>query len=102
MNIAIASTLFIAFGDGITGIIRNFTRKKREKDWWGSLGMLLVNLLIGYVYCGWIGIVGAIASVFLEAPEIFLSKGKKFKPTIDDNIIVAMGAATIMYLLSLI
>ncbi len=99
LNIAVAAALFVALGDGVTGVIRSRTRGKREKDWFGSLGMLLTCLPIGYLYCGPPGIVGAVAATFFEAPELFLSGGKVTKPTIDDNLIIPLGAAVVIYLL---
>lgn len=99
LNIAVAAALFVALGDGVTGVIRSYTRGKREKDWFGSLGMLLTCLPIGYLYCGLPGIAGAVAATFFEAPELFLSRGKVTKPTIDDNIIIPLGSAAVIYLL---
>ena len=99
-KIATVAILFMAFGDGVTGVIRNFSVKKRGKDLWGSLGMLLISIFIGYTYLGWIGVVGAFVATFLEAPEYFVTLGKRTRPLVDDNILVPFGSAVAMVLLS--
>jgi len=68
--------LFMSFGDGITGIIRNIKYKKRIKAWEGSLGMFFICILIGLR----MGIAGIIAAVFATIAEK--------SDLIDDNISV--------------
>jgi hypothetical protein len=37
--------LFMAYGNGITGIIRNLKYNKRTKAWEGTVGMLVLYIL---------------------------------------------------------
>ena len=46
--LAILPSLFMAFGDGVTGIIRNKMFKKRTKSAWGNVGMAALCLPLGY------------------------------------------------------
>ena len=46
--LAVLPSLFMAFGDGVTGIIRNKLFKKRTKSAWGNLGMAALCLPLGY------------------------------------------------------
>jgi dolichol kinase len=77
---------FMSFGDGVTGIIRNYVYKRRVKGLWGSLGMLAVCVPIGYYYFGLIGIIAGILATALELSNV-----------IDDNLAVTFG--TFAYLL---
>lgn len=73
---------FMAIGDGVTGIIRNFMFKRRTKSWWGNLGMLMVNVLIGSIK----GVPGILSGVVAAIVERFEFLGGK----IDDNITVPL------------
>jgi len=72
--LGVIPALFMSFGDGVTGIVRNLKYKKRTKAWEGSLTMLVVCVLIG-LKMGWPGIIAALAATLLERFEF-----------IDDNI----------------
>jgi dolichol kinase len=72
--LGVIPTLFLSFGDGITGIVRNLKYKKRGKFWEGSPAMFFTCLLIG-LKMGWAGIIAAIFATIFEKSEI-----------IDDNI----------------
>ena len=75
---------FMAFGDGVTGIIRNVVYKRRSKAWIGNLGMALVNALIGNV----MGLPGIVAGIIASVVERFeLLDGK-----IDDNVTVPIAS----------
>ena len=63
--LGVIPALFMSFGDGVTGIIRNIRYKKRTKAWEGSLGMLFVCILIG----SRMGFAGIIAAVFATVAE---------------------------------
>jgi len=76
--------LFISFGDGITGIVRNLKYKKRVKAWEGSLAMLFVCVLIG-LKMGWAGIVAAIFATIFERFEF-----------IDDNISIVISSFVVL------
>jgi phytol kinase len=74
--------VFMAFGDGVTGIVRNILYNRRTKAWIGNLAMALLTIPVGYITLGYIGgLAGLIASI-TEHFEI--------KPIIDDNITVPL------------
>ena len=73
---------FMAIGDGVTGIIRNYMFKRRNKSWWGNLGMLIVNVLIGSL-AGLPGVVAGAAAAVVERFEFLEGK-------IDDNVTVPL------------
>jgi len=76
--LAVVPTLFMAWGDGVTGVVRNLMYKKRTKAWEGSLAMLLVCIPVGAL----MGVVGVLAGVVATAVERF--------DRIDDNISVPL------------
>ncbi len=87
--IAVTAALFMAFGDGITGVVKEIVYKRRVKGFtWGNVAMLLVTLPIGLVLKG---IPGAIAAVYASLIEGFEG--------IDDNVTIPLGSAAIMWLL---
>ncbi len=93
--LAILPALYMAFGDGVTGIIRNKMFAKRSKSAWGNLGMAIVCLPLGW-YVGstvspsipeW-GLFSAIAASIVERYE--------FGP-IDDNVLIVITASLILF-----
>lgn len=80
---AVLPALFIAFGDAVTGIVRNTLFKRRTKHWAGNLAMLAVVTPLGLAYGG---VAGAIAALAASAVERF-----EFPP-IDDNILIALAS----------
>ncbi len=76
--LAVVPTLFMAWGDGVTGVVRNLMYKKRTKAWEGSIAMLLVCLPVGAL----MGVAGVLAGVAATAVERF--------ERIDDNISVPL------------
>jgi len=82
--LGVIPALFISFGDGVTGIVRNLRYRKRTKAWEGSLAMLLVCLLIGSKM-GWPGIIAGIAATIAERFEF-----------IDDNISIILVSFSIL------
>jgi hypothetical protein len=94
--IAIIPPAFIAFGDGITGIVRNIAFKERKKHPIGNIYMIGVCIPIGYYFASagnpsipiWGVIAAAFASLF-ERYELGI---------IDDNILVAGSATLILYI----
>ncbi|ARM74928.1 phosphatidate cytidylyltransferase [Acidianus manzaensis] len=77
LYIALLPLFYMAFGDGVTGIIRNYVYKKRIKGLWGSLGMLVVCTVLGYFLLSIYGLISGILATIVERI------GK-----IDDNILV--------------
>ena len=72
--LGVIPALFMSFGDGISGIVRNLKYKRRIKAWEGSLAMLFTCLLIG-IKMGWAGMISAIFATIFEKLEF-----------LDDNI----------------
>ncbi len=95
--IAIIPPAMMAFGDGVTGISRNMIFKRRTKHPIGNVFMLVVCIPIGYFFAGfeglafW-GVIAALVASFVERYE--------FGP-IDDNILITVAAALVLYLGSL-
>lgn len=85
--LGVIPALFLSFGDGVTGIIRNIKYKRRVKGWEGSLAMLLVCLLIGSK-TGMPGILAAIAATIVERFEF-----------VDDNISIPLVSFIILAIL---
>jgi dolichol kinase len=66
--VALASLLFMAWGDCVTGVVRARVYHRPVKGLWGSFGMLLTCLVIAgfLVRPFWIGAIGAIAATATE------------------------------------
>ncbi len=86
--IAITAALFMAVGDGVTGIVRNRIYKRHVKGFWGSVAMLIVSVIIGVVYKGVLGVLTAVVATIVERI-----------PLIDDNITVPLVSAGFMYII---
>ncbi len=92
--LAIIPPAFMAFGDGITGVVRNAAFKKRTKHPIGNLFMLAVCIALGYLIAGqagleWWGIIAAAVASYVERYE--------FGP-IDDNVLITVSAAIVLYI----
>ncbi len=74
--LGVVPVLFMAYGDGITGVIRNLKYNKRTKAWEGTAGMLVLCIIIG-AKMGLAGVFAGIVCSFVERIE-----------NIDDNITV--------------
>ena len=94
--LAILPSLFMAFGDGVTGIIRNKMFRKRTKSAWGNLGMAILCLPLGWFIGNlaspsiplWGLISGAVAS-FVERYEFGV---------IDDNVLIIIASSIVLFL----
>lgn len=82
--LAVLPTLFMAWGDGVTGVVRNLMYKKRTKAWQGSVAMLAVCIPVGALM-GVAGILAGIAATGVERIE-----------GIDDNISVPLVSLCIL------
>ncbi len=94
--IAVIPPAFIAFGDGITGIVRNFGFRKRSKHPIGNIYMAGLCILIGYFFGRWSGIPGlglwgviaaVVASLFERYEYGFL----------DDNILITISSTFVLF-----
>ena len=92
--LAVLPSLFMAFGDGVTGVVRNKMFSKRTKSGWGNVAMAIVCLPMGWFIGAasitsiplWGLMSGALAS-FVERYE--------FGP-IDDNILIAVASTLLL------
>ena len=84
---------FMAFGDAVTGIVRNALFKRRTKHWIGNLAMLSLSLPLGLYFAGISGaIAGAVASIV-----------EKFERNpIDDNVLISLTSFTILLISGLL
>lgn len=94
--LAIVPSLFMAFGDGVTGVVRNAVIKKRSKSPIGNVFMFIVSAPLGWIVAGmgdpsipvW-GLISAAIATFVERYE--------FGP-IDDNILITVFATAVLML----
>ncbi len=92
--LAILPSLYMAFGDGVTGIVRNAVIRKRSKSPIGNLFMLLVCAPMGWSIGGlaypaipaW-GLLSALVATLIERYEI---------GPIDDNILITVSASMVL------
>jgi phytol kinase len=92
--VAVASLLFMAWGDGVTGLVRSQIYHRAVKGWWGSLAMLIVCLAIAWVFIEpfWIGAVASLLAVVTE--RVFGDYG--IIKWADDNWAIPVISATAM------
>jgi len=92
--LAILPPLFMAFGDGVTGVVRNALFKRRTKSPVGNLFMVAVCIPLGLWLAGEAAVPipwwGAIAGVVGSVIERF-----EFGP-IDDNILITVAASAVL------
>lgn len=94
--LAILPSLYMAFGDGITGVVRNAVIRRRSKSPIGNVFMLLLCAPMGWIVGGmaappipvW-GLLSAILATLVERYE--------FGP-IDDNILITVAASAVLLL----
>lgn len=94
--LAILPGLFMAFGDGITGVVRNFFIRRRTKHVLGNVFMLAVSLPLGIVLAGQadpaLAVWGGLAAVVASVVERY-----EFGP-IDDNVLIAVASTAVLAL----
>lgn len=100
-KLAVAGLLFMAWGDGVTGLVRSLIYKRPVKGLWGSLAMLGVCLGISWflIVPFWIGIVVSVIAVIVE--WAFGDNGR-FKWADDNWAIPAVSMVVLLGLVSLI
>ena len=94
--LAILPSLFMAFGDGVTGIIRNKMFKRRTKSAWGNVGMAALCLPLGY-FIGMMsepeiplwGLISGIVASVVERYEFGV---------IDDNILIVVFSSIVLFI----
>ena len=92
--LAILPSLFMAFGDGITGVVRNAVVRKRSKSMIGNVFMFIVSAPIGW-YVGMVaepsipmwGLIAAAVATYVERYEF---------GAIDDNILITVFSTIVI------
>jgi len=92
--IGVLSALFLAWGDGLTGVVRSVVYGKRNKGMWGNIAMFSVCMALGILMNGRVGYAGLIGGAFASIVEKF--------ERVDDNISIPFGSAIIMTLLRML
>ena len=66
--VAVSCLLFMAWGDGVTGLVRWYVYHRPVKGLWGSMAMLCVCLTISWALIKpfWVGVVGSVMAVVTE------------------------------------
>jgi dolichol kinase len=75
----------MAWGDGVTGLVRYVVYKTRTKGVRANIAMFILYAGLGYLLLGYIGLIGGAFSSIVERFE-----------KIDDNISVPLGSAVVM------
>ena len=92
--LALTPTLFMAWGDSVTGLVRSAVVKREEKHWSGSIACLAVCSLIALlIQPFWIGLAGAVVATAVER-WTGLARG-----WIDDNWTIVVASLGVMILL---
>ena len=94
--LAVTALLFMAWGDGVTGIVRNYVYKRRYKGIAGTYAMIAVSVPVGFIFYGWshgwiygwIGVAGALVASYVEKLDVM-----------DDNVSIPVFGYTLMFVL---
>jgi len=92
--IGVLSASFLAWGDGLTGVVRNSVYGKRNKGLWGTVAMFAVCMALAHFMNGHVGYIAFVGAAFASVAERF--------EQIDDNISIPVGSAIIMVLPALL
>jgi len=95
--IAVMPPAFIAFGDGITGIVRNFGFKERSKHPIGNIYMAGVCIIIGFFFGSWSGVPGLGAWGVIAAVIASIFERYEFGP-LDDNVLITISSTLVLAL----
>ncbi|MBA7669298.1 hypothetical protein ES703_77428 [subsurface metagenome] len=91
--LAIVPLTFMGAGDAVTGLIRSKVYGREVKGVIGSIGMLIVCLILAYfIQPYWIGAAGALTAVVAE-------KYTRTTRYVDDNLSIPLASALVMALL---
>lgn len=89
--IGVLAALFLAWGDGLTGVVRKVVYGGRNKGIWGNIAMFAVCMVLAFLMNGRVGYVAFVGAAFASIVEKF--------ERIDDNISIPFGSAILMALL---
>ncbi len=93
--ISIIPITFMAFGDGITGIVRNAMFKKRTKHPLGNLYMFGICAPLGFIFAQISSISGMVIWAVIAAAVASIIERYEFGP-IDDNILITISSSIIL------
>ena len=92
--LAILPGLFMSFGDGVTGVVRNYFIRHRSKHVIGNVCVAIVSVPLAWVVASqadpalpWWGVIAALVASVVERYE--------FGP-IDDNVLIAIASILIL------
>ena len=92
---AIVPPLWLALGDGVTGLVRMKVNKREVKGWYGSLACWIVCLLVGVLTLSWAGVLGAsVATLF----ERFSGDAEGAIIPLDDNLTMPLSGTLVLLL----
>jgi len=86
--VPVVATFFMAYGDGVTGVVRNYVYRRWTKGFWGSVAMFLVSAPFGAWAAGIGGFLSAAVATLVEK-----------MPWIDDNLTVPIVSAALLFAL---
>ncbi len=86
--VPVVATFFMAYGDGVTGVVRNYVYRRWTKGFWGSVAMFLVSAPFGALAAGLGGFISATVATIVEK-----------MPWIDDNLTVPLVSAALLFLM---
>lgn len=93
--LAVVPILFMSWGNMVTGIIRSRVYGREVKGNWGSVGMIIVCLVVAYLFTPyWIGLCGAVVATLTER---FTPLSRKW---MDDNYTIIAASLVAMALLA--
>jgi len=94
---SVASLLFMAWGDCVTGLVRSQVYHKAVKGVWGSVAMLVTCLVISWAFIQpfWVGALASVAATVAEYISGDVSR-LRFMRHIDDNFSIPIVAAVIV------
>lgn len=95
--LSIIPITFMAFGDGITGIVRNAMFKKRTKHPLGNLYMFGICAPLGFIFAQVSSIPGMIIWAVIAAAVASILERYEFG-VIDDNILITVSSSIVIYI----
>ena len=95
--IAIIPIAYMAFGDGITGIVRNAMFKRRTKHPLGNLYMFGICAPIGFIFAQISNVDGLIFWAVIAAAVASIVERYEFG-FIDDNILITIASSITIYI----
>jgi phytol kinase len=95
--ISIIPVTYMAFGDGITGIVRNALFKKRTKHPLGNLYMFGICAPMGFLFAQLSSISNLIIWAVIAAAVASIIERYELGP-LDDNILITISSSIVLYI----